>query len=120
VVPLADALVATYGFGEPPDCERLVRSSNDLVRIVTSGGTFWLKLANKVVRPLDDLESEEEVAAGLAARRLAVARRSFELMAATSARSIWGRDVARLCCFTTGPGRNSRRRRPPRRKHSAR
>jgi Ser/Thr protein kinase RdoA (MazF antagonist) len=73
VVPLADALVATYGFGEPPDCERLVRSSNDLVRIATSGGTFWLKLANKVVRPLDDLESEAEVAADLAARRLAVA-----------------------------------------------
>lgn len=72
-MPLADALVAAYGFEEPLHCERLVRISNDLVRIVTSGGTFWLKLANKVVRSLEDLESEAEVAAGLAARRLAVA-----------------------------------------------
>ena len=73
VMPLADALVAAYGFGEPPHCERLVRISNDLVRIVTSGGILWLKLANKVVRSLEDLESEAEVAAGLAARGLAVA-----------------------------------------------
>ena len=73
MVRLADALVATYEFGEPPTCERLVRISNDLVRVVTSGGTLWLKLANKVVRSLEDLESEAEVAAGLAARGLAVA-----------------------------------------------
>ena len=73
MIPLADALVAAYGFGETPHCERIVRASNDLFCIVTSGGTFWLKLANKVLRQLDDLESEAEVAAGLAARGLAVA-----------------------------------------------
>ncbi len=72
-MPLADALAATYGFEDPPHCERVVRVSNDLVRVVTSDGTFWLKVANKTRRPLDDLEAEAEIVAGLADRGLAVA-----------------------------------------------
>jgi Ser/Thr protein kinase RdoA (MazF antagonist) len=71
--PLVSAVAAAYGFGGTLHCEPIVRISNDLVRVVTSGDVYWLKLANKTVRRLDELETESEIVAGLAARGFAVA-----------------------------------------------
>jgi len=64
---------AAYGFDVPLRCEPIMRIANDLVRVVTSSEAYWLKLANKTLRQLDELEAEAEVVAGLAARGLAVA-----------------------------------------------
>lgn len=71
--PLVSTVAAAYGFDGTLRCESIVRIANDLVRVVTSGEVYWLKLANKAVRQFDELEAEAEVVAGLAARGLAVA-----------------------------------------------
>jgi Ser/Thr protein kinase RdoA (MazF antagonist) len=70
---LATAVAAAYRFDEAPRCELLVRASNDVVRVARRDRTYWLKLANRTLRLLDELEAEAEVVAELAARGLAVA-----------------------------------------------
>ncbi len=72
-MPLAAALATAYRFDETPRCERVVRIANDVARVLVSGRAYWLKLSNKTVRPLDELEAEAEIVAGLAARGLGVA-----------------------------------------------
>jgi Ser/Thr protein kinase RdoA (MazF antagonist) len=71
--PLASALAAAYGVASAIHGERMVRIANDLVRIEVAGRTYWLKLGNKTVTTLDELEAEAEIVAGLAAQGLAVA-----------------------------------------------
>jgi Ser/Thr protein kinase RdoA (MazF antagonist) len=71
--PLATALAAAYGVADALHGERMVRIANDVVRIEIAGRTYWLKLGNKTVTALDELEAEAEIVAGLAAQGLAVA-----------------------------------------------
>jgi hypothetical protein len=70
---LTAAIAKAYGFDDDLRCRRVERISNDVVEVVTSRRAFWLKLANKTLRSLDELEAEAEVVADLAARGLAVA-----------------------------------------------
>jgi Ser/Thr protein kinase RdoA (MazF antagonist) len=66
-----EALAAAYPLGPIRAFTRLDRISSRLARLDIAGRAYWLK---QVHRPLDDLESEAEIASELAASGLPVTR----------------------------------------------